>query len=48
MRTSFLEYGWNILYCDIAVFLRGGGIIRTQLLQKNKEAFDPILSYLSY
>ncbi|MBU8906334.1 NADP-dependent phosphogluconate dehydrogenase [Desertibacillus haloalkaliphilus] len=40
MRAQSEEYDWNLNYGDIAMIWRGGCIIRSQFLQKIKEAYD--------
>ncbi len=48
MRAAAKEYNWNLNYGGIALMWRGGCIIRSAFLGKNKEAFDnnPKLSNL--
>ena len=40
MRAAAKEYGWDLNYGGIALLWRGGCIIRSVFLGKNKEAFD--------
>jgi 6-phosphogluconate dehydrogenase len=40
MREAAKEYSWNLSYGDIALMWRGGCIIRSQFLNKIKQAFD--------
>ncbi|BAP57019.1 6-phosphogluconate dehydrogenase [Thioploca ingrica] len=40
MREAAREYSWNLSYGDIALMWRGGCIIRSQFLNKIKQAFD--------
>jgi 6-phosphogluconate dehydrogenase len=48
MRAAADEYHWNLNYGGVALMWRGGCIIRSSFLGKNKEAFDknPALSSL--
>lgn len=40
MRQAAKEYSWDLSYGDIALMWRGGCIIRSQFLNKIKQAFD--------
>src|SRR5690606_9055545 len=40
MRAASEAYGWDLRYGDIAMILRGGGIIRARFLQNTRDAFS--------